>query len=152
MKRADFVHFYTLTVRWSDLDALGHVNNVQFLRYLESGRIAYCNDVLGLQFTPTMKQGWILAEIRCTFHQQLMFPNTVEVATRSSRLGTRSGELTAAIFKMGSNELILSSDAVMVWFDYEKQMSLPIPADVREAIRLFEKNIPNESAGSRVAR
>ena len=32
MQRADFVHFYTLTVRWSDLDALGHVNNVPLLR------------------------------------------------------------------------------------------------------------------------
>lgn len=149
MQRTDFVHFYELPVRWGDLDALGHVNNVQLISYLECGRVAYCDKVLGLQFTPALKQGWILADIQCTFHQQLQFPCSIEVATRISRLGTSSAELVAAIFKRGSDGLILSSHAVTVWFDYEKQAGTPIPATVRSSIKRFEKTAPDESVSSR---
>ena len=37
MQRADFKHFIELPVRWGDMDAFGHVNNVQYMRYL--GRV-----------------------------------------------------------------------------------------------------------------
>ncbi|MBB5934992.1 acyl-CoA thioesterase [Streptomyces zagrosensis] len=32
-------HIYSCALRWSDMDAFGHVNNVVFLRYLEEARI-----------------------------------------------------------------------------------------------------------------
>ncbi|GHJ37554.1 thioesterase family protein [Streptomyces sp. TS71-3] len=32
-------HVYRCSLRWSDMDAFGHVNNVVFLRYLEEARI-----------------------------------------------------------------------------------------------------------------
>jgi acyl-CoA thioesterase FadM len=70
------------------------------------------------------------------------------VATRISRLGTSSAELVAAIFKRGSDGLILSSHAVTVWFDYEKQAGTPIPATVRSSIKRFEKTAPDESVSS----
>ena len=52
MQRADFKHFIELPVRWGDMDAFGHVNNVQYRRYLESGRVAYIGEVLGIAMEP----------------------------------------------------------------------------------------------------
>lgn len=34
-------------VRFGDLDALGHVNNVQFFRFMETARVRYIDDVRG---------------------------------------------------------------------------------------------------------
>ncbi|WP_055590077.1 acyl-CoA thioesterase [Peterkaempfera griseoplana] len=34
-------HIYACPMRWSDMDAFGHVNNVVFLRYLEEARVDF---------------------------------------------------------------------------------------------------------------
>jgi acyl-CoA thioester hydrolase len=34
-------HIFHCPLRWSDMDAFGHVNNVSFLRYLEEARIDF---------------------------------------------------------------------------------------------------------------
>ena len=47
MNRTDFRHVTPVTVHWGDMDALGHVNNVIFFRYVESGRISYFNELAG---------------------------------------------------------------------------------------------------------
>jgi acyl-CoA thioester hydrolase len=145
MTKTDFRHFYDLAVRWADMDSLGHVNNAELIRYLECGRVAYCADVLNFSFYPGLPEGWILAELSCTYHRQLQYPATVTVATRCSRLGGRSGELSAALYRQGSEELLSSSRAVIVWFNYQQQCSVPIPDTVRMAIKAYEVTAPNEA-------
>jgi acyl-CoA thioester hydrolase len=143
MQKTDFVHFYGMAVRWGDLDVLGHVNNAELIRYLECGRIAYCDEVLNLRFTPFIDDGWILADLQCIFHRQLRYPAAIAVGTRISRLSNRSIELTGAIFL--GDELILSARVIGVWFDYKAQKSKPIPDEVRAAVRAFEKIQPEEA-------
>lgn len=138
MDRTKFRHFYQLPVRWGDLDALQHVNNVQFARYLECGRVAYCYDVLGIDFSRPPTAGWILADLQCTFHSQLHFPCTIDVATRISSLGNRSAHLEAAVLPEREQKPVLSSKGVFVWFDYKKQKSATVPASVRAQIEAFE--------------
>jgi hypothetical protein len=36
-----FVHAMTIPIRWGDMDAMGHVNNTVYFRYLESARIEW---------------------------------------------------------------------------------------------------------------
>ena len=144
VQKADFTYFYEMAVRWGDLDVLGHVNNAELIRYLECGRIAYGDEVLNLRFTPSIDEGWILADLQCTFHRQLRYPAAITVGTRISRLGYRSMELTGAVFL--GDELILSARVVGVWFDYKAQKSKPIPDAVRAAVRAFEKIQPEEAA------
>ncbi|MGB1702527.1 MAG: acyl-CoA thioesterase, partial [Cycloclasticus sp.] len=63
MSKQDFSHVFPLSVRWGDADVYGHINNVEFVRYIESGRVAYCNDVMGLNLKAGMESGWVLADI-----------------------------------------------------------------------------------------
>ena len=99
MQRADFKHFIELPVRWGDMDAFGHVNNVQYMRYLESGRVAYISEVLDI--TMEHKENIVLADIHCVFLQQLCYPATVEVATRVARLGNSSLQLNLCYLSPG---------------------------------------------------
>ena len=141
MGRLQFRHFFEMAVRWGDLDALGHVNNVQLMRYLESGRVAYCEDVLAITFGKQLKAGWILADLQATFSNQLHYPARVEVATRITSMGNSSANIDAAIFPKDSKKDLLTSKGIFVWFDYEKQKSARIPEKVRHAIMEYEKTV-----------
>ena len=59
-----FSHVFSCAVRWGDMDAYGHVNHAQFLRYLESARIALFEDLCGAMVAlPTL----VVAEVRCRY-------------------------------------------------------------------------------------
>jgi len=45
--RADFRFWWPVTVRWGDMDAMGHVNNIIYFQYLESARIGYFEMLMG---------------------------------------------------------------------------------------------------------
>lgn len=42
----NFKYKMIINIRWSDMDAIGHVNNATYLTYLEEARICYLNDVI----------------------------------------------------------------------------------------------------------
>ena len=145
MDRTDFAHVTPLTVAWGDMDAMGHVNNTIFFRYVESGRIAYFNALAG-DGPPVWGSGGspILADIQCSFLTQLSYPAEIEVYTRIERLGGKSMTLEAAIFEQGSETAAAASKATIVWFDYEAQATVRIPEEMRERIRSFEAVAPAE--------
>lgn len=144
MHRADFKHFIELPVRWGDMDAFGHVNNVQYMRYLESGRVAYIGEVLGIVMEP--KENIVLADIHCVFLQQLRYPATVEVATRVARLGNSSLQIIFAIYRRGEEQPVLTGDGILVWFDFVNNRSIPLPESARSTICRFEA-IPPQVCG-----
>jgi len=43
---AEFNHYTPIQIRFADLDALNHVNNANYMTYMETARMAYCEDVL----------------------------------------------------------------------------------------------------------
>ncbi len=143
MKRNDFTHFYELSVRWGDADLLGHINNTEFLRYLESGRIDYCDHVLNLIYNKELSEAFILADVQCSFLQQIHYPSRLQIATRVSKIGNSSAELAAAIFCGDNEEPAATSISIVVWFDFSVQESRRIPDAIRENILKFE-NIPPE--------
>ena len=144
MNRTDFRHLTPVTVHWGDMDALGHVNNVIFFRYVESGRISYFNELAGDDPSIWGGEGPILADIQCSFVDQLRYPAEIEVATRTARLGGKSMTVEAAIFVKGSNAPAATSQAVVVWFDYEQQSTVRISEAMRDRIRSFEAVAPAE--------
>jgi acyl-CoA thioester hydrolase len=141
MSKHEFTHLFSLPVRWGDADVLGHINNVQFVRYLESGRIAYCEDVLGLKFEVGVTSGWILADLQCSYLEQVHYPAELDVFTRVSKIGNKSATILADIYLKGADKRALQSKAIMVWFDYEKQQTTTIPDDIKSKIAGFEKAV-----------
>ncbi|MFE0316869.1 acyl-CoA thioesterase, partial [Streptomyces albogriseolus] len=60
-------HIYRCPLRWADMDAYGHVNNVVFLRYLEEARIDFL-------FRPEkdFQQGSVVARHEIDYKRQLV--------------------------------------------------------------------------------
>ena len=141
MSRSDFTHSFLIPVRWGDADVYGHINNVEFVRYIESGRVAYCEDVLGIELVAGMQTGWVLADIQCSYLQQVHYPATLEVCTRISKMGNKSATLTAAIYQQGDEQAVLTSKGVMVWMDLKNNKTVSIPDEIKTKVAAYETSV-----------
>jgi acyl-CoA thioester hydrolase len=118
---------YRDTVRFRDLDGMGHVNNAVFLTYMESARIAYLS-ALGAGDNP--QESLILARAEVDFRSPIAFGEDVEVGVRTSRVGTKSFELEYEVRAGG--RVAAEGRSVLVGYDYEAGASTEIPAAWRE--------------------
>jgi acyl-CoA thioester hydrolase len=139
-----FAHRHREVIRWGDMDAFGHVNNVQFFRYLESARVAYARAVIAHE-VKSEGESVILADMRCSFRQQLLWPGELDIYTRTARIGRSSMGLEQLIFRAGETDAVATSESVLVWFDFHAQRPAPIPDALRARLRAFESRAPQES-------
>jgi acyl-CoA thioester hydrolase len=71
------VHDMVLSIRWGDMDAMGHVNNTVYFRYMETVRIEWMRAV-GCDPDP-QGQGPVIVNAFCNFYRQLEYPGDVRV-------------------------------------------------------------------------
>ena len=116
----------------------GHVNNVEFVRYFETGRLDYFRRVLDQDTGPNPKETLVIADLQVSFLRQINHPCELEVGARISRLGNSSFDFETALFAPGENEPRSTAHAVCVWFDFRNNKSVPIPASVRSTVQHFE--------------
>lgn len=140
--KADFSHFTRLSVRWGDMDALGHVNNAKFFTYDEQARLEYFRVFEGVVPNMWTDEGLILARVACDFLQQVHHPALLEVGYRIRKLGRSSMEAESGVFS--GEQLVATLQGVIVWFDYRAQKPAAIPEVVRSTIRSFEAVAPIE--------
>ena len=133
VQRTDFAHFVPVNTRWGDMDTLGHVNNTVFYQYSEEGRINYFTDILGIGASGDTS-GPILADLRCSFIQQLRHPTQLEIGTRTTRIGRSSMQIQQALYRKGEDAPAAMFEAVVVWFDYPAQRSTAVPEAMRQRI------------------
>jgi acyl-CoA thioester hydrolase len=131
--RADFNFFTTVPTRWGDADMLGHINNVIFVRYIESGRLDYLDRVLGLKFKQPVEQGVLVADMQISYLSQVHHPTNLDIATRVSRIGNTSFDVSANIYDE-HGKVVVTSKAVCVWFDFALGQKQPVPSAAREAV------------------
>lgn len=136
-----FVHVHREPIRWGDMDALRHVNNVQFFRYLESARIEYAMAVIAGE-VESGGENIILADIRCAFRRQLTWPGAIEVYTRTSRVGRTSFGLEQIVCRADTREVVATSETVLVWFDFAAQKPAPVPEHLRRRLAAYEEMRP----------
>ena len=98
--RSVYPHWCTDTVRFSDQDAAGHVNNVAICAYLETARLTFMRD-LGLTANDDGTRG-ISAGMTVSFLAESHWPGQVELGTGVMKIGTSSITVGSAAFKAGA--------------------------------------------------
>jgi len=120
----DFVH--RETVRFRDVDAMGHVNNAVFLTYLEEARIAF------LQRFDAEPANMILARVEIDFRAPLEVGDEIEIGVRPARVGEKSFELE---YEVRTGETVAAeAKTVIVSYDYETGRTVEVPQAWREAL------------------
>lgn len=94
---AGFVHWITDRIRFSDTDQAGHVNNVAFAAYAETGRL----DLMHRHFKPHCGDGerFIAASVTVNFLNETHYPGEVRIGSRIVRIGQTSLTVGQGIFK-----------------------------------------------------
>ena len=134
--RADFRFWWPVTVRWGDMDAMGHVNNIVYFQYLESARIGYFERLMGWSERDQggERQGPVVVSQTFNYRRQVYYPAELEVGVRCREVRNRSFVLEYGLFRNGTDELIGDGTSVTVWLDYGTSKPLPIPQILREAV------------------
>jgi acyl-CoA thioester hydrolase len=121
---------FEMAIRWGDMDAMGHVNNTLYFRYLEQARISWFDAVFSAADLTGF--GPILAHVSCDFIRPLIYPGSVRVRQVITRLGRSSVEMDLSIARSEApDELFARGRSVMVWISYPAQQSAPWPEHLR---------------------
>jgi acyl-CoA thioester hydrolase len=133
-------------VRWGDMDAFQHVNNVVYFQYFESARVSYLEalDVLG--FMEATSIGPILASINCQFRFPVTYPDTLRVGTRVSGVGVDRFVIAHRAVSTRHARLVAEGEGVAVTFDYAAQRKVLLPDSVRSRIFELEAKVGNRPA------
>lgn len=122
-----------VSIRYSDQDPMGHVNNVAITAYLESGRTALLRHIFAQ--TPLPKRGMVLANLTVDYLHEILFPGEVVVCGRLTHFGTRSLTNDFAIFQ--GETCCVTSRSVNVFFDPEKRVATNPPDEIRKTMEAF---------------
>jgi acyl-CoA thioester hydrolase len=135
---AEFNYYHPIEVRYGDLDPQGHLNNARYLTYLEQARIHYIKHLGLWQGGSFLNIGVILADAHITFRAAVQFGQAVQVGVRVARLGNKSLDMEYIMEDAQTGEELATGSTVLVAYDYQMQVTIPIPEGWREAIRNFE--------------
>jgi acyl-CoA thioester hydrolase len=133
-------NFYQpIEVRYSDLDAQGHVNNAKFITYFEHARTHYWRHLTifkpGSSF---LDVGIIMADLQITFLAPILWENKIKAGVRTTHLGNKSLTLHQCIVDQDSVKEYATGKIVLVAYDYHQGNSIPVPEDWRRIIGDFE--------------
>lgn len=134
----DYPVVIELEVRWGDMDAFNHVNNVSYLRYFESGRIAYFRALDLAEFFDTDGIGPILADTFCRYKFPLTYPDRISVGVRSRDLGEDRFIQDYIVVSHAHGRVAATGNGTIVTFDYAAGRKSPIPDVVRSRIAELE--------------
>jgi acyl-CoA thioester hydrolase len=127
-------HLERIPIRWGDMDAMGHVNNTTYFRYMEQARISWF-DALVPEAEAWKKIGVVIANASCNYKRAMVYPGTVEVKLY---VGEPAGSSVPTFYEMhleGEERLYADGAAMVVFIDLEKQKPVRIPDMVRERLR-----------------
>ena len=126
------VHVERIPIRWGDMDAMGHVNNTVYFRYMEQARIGWF-DALVPRGEAWKATGVVIANASCNFKRPINYPGTVEVRLS---IGSPGGSSVPTFYELRvEDELYADGEATVVFIDMEKQKPIRIPQDIREALQ-----------------
>ena len=123
----------TIPIRWGDMDAMGHVNNTVYFRYMEIVRLEWLYKVGGAPDPRGI--GPVIVNAFCNFIKPLEFPGDVLARHYVANPGRSSFETYITLERADApGTLYASGGAKTVWIDSIEQRSVPLPEELRALV------------------
>lgn len=120
-------------VRFNDLDVIGHVNNIAYCIYVETGRAGFLSEigfwVMGAQ------RANVIARTEMDYLHEVRFPAQLRIGVSVLALGNRSVTLGVAIFN--GEICVLTARNIIVRFDTQTRRSVPLEESERAMFRPY---------------
>ena len=126
------VHTERMAVRWGDMDAMGHVNNTVYFRYMEQARIAWF-EALVPEGEAWKGTGIVIVNASCNFKRPINYPGDVEVKVFT---GAPGGSSVPTYYELSvADALYADGQAVVVFVDMARQKPMRIPESIRARLQ-----------------
>ncbi|ARX83568.1 MULTISPECIES: acyl-CoA thioesterase [Streptomyces] len=140
-------HIYSCPLRWSDMDAFGHVNNAVFLRYLEEARIDFMFRLSSDDGGPSFSGGSVVARHEIDYLRPLVHRHEpVTIESWVTKIGAASLTISYEIKEPeAGGQVYVRASTIVVPFDLRAQRPRRITAEERAVLEEYR---PEDTAGA----
>ena len=135
--RAGYKAFRTITTRWMDNDAYGHVNNVVYYSWFDTAVNAHLIEQGALDIHGGETIGLVI-ETQCNYFAPVEFPQTVEAGLRVAKIGTSSVRYEVGLFLQGEPLTVAKGHFVHVYVDRATRRPAPLPARLKQVLETLQ--------------
>ncbi|MEI5905604.1 thioesterase family protein [Bacillus spongiae] len=134
--RNEFEFFKPVTVRFSETDMFGHMNNTVPFVYFEQARIEYLKSLHFMQewIKPTNDTIPVVADLQCDFLQQVFFGDELNIFVKASKIGTSSVDLHYMSVNR-KNEICFVGRGTIVQISKKTGTAIPWTEEMKEKMR-----------------
>jgi acyl-CoA thioester hydrolase len=123
----------TIPIRWGDMDAMGHVNNAVYFRYLETVRIDWLFKI-GARPDPR-GEGVVIVNTFCNFLRQVSYPGELIAKHYVGAVGRTSFDVYVTLARAEAPDVICASGgATTVWVNLQQEKAMPLPDWLRAVL------------------
>lgn len=124
------VHELSLPIFWGDMDALGHVNNTVYFKYMEQARVSWIEAISGT--VGDDKEGPVIANAFFNFYRPLVFPGDLVVKLYVADPGRTSIDTFVTIERSDEpGSPYAAGGATLVWVSAQDGRPVPLPGPIR---------------------
>ena len=132
-ERKTLIYEMTIPIRWGDMDAMGHLNNTSYFRYMETCRIDWMRSAGCL--TDAHGEGPIVVNAFCNFYHQLEYPGDVRVRMYGSDPARTTFETWVTMERTDEPGLVYAAGgATTIWVDMRAKKAVALPDWVRTLV------------------
>lgn len=131
---ADWPYSHVDKVRFGDVDAMRHLNNVAALSFFEDARIQYISGLVGNDPTTRRGFGLIFAEMRVNYRAPAFYDEEICTRVRPAEVARSSVKLAFEMHAVSDGRLIAEGYGTVVGYDYAAGRSMPLPESFRVAL------------------
>jgi len=137
-KIADYKYKTPITIRFSDIDAVGHVNNATYLTYFEDARINYWREIIDWNLR---EKGVIVGRSEVNYLKPITLEDDIVCYVRTTRIGNSSFDMMHLLVRITPNgeEICTTGKTVCISYDYKQNKSVPIPEPEREKMIAYDE-------------
>lgn len=131
--RSAYKVFRTISTRWMDNDAYGHVNNVVYYSWFDTAVNAYLIEQGVLDIEQGQTIGLVI-ETQCNYFAPLAFPQTVEAGIRVARLGNSSVRYEVGLFAQDAPLTAAKGHFIHVYVDRPTRRPAHLPEPLKTVL------------------
>ena len=129
-------HRLVVPLRWGDFDALGHVNSVRYLDFMQDARVSLVHE-FGLPKSSLTEIGHLVARNEIDYLRPIgMDDHRITVEVWISRFGGASYDVRYEVLDEAGT-VCARAKSVMVTVDMRSEAVIRVPDDVRAAMERF---------------
>jgi acyl-CoA thioester hydrolase len=135
--RAGYRAFRTISTRWMDNDAYGHVNNVVYYSWFDTAVNAHLIEQGALDIHHGETIG-LVVETQCNYFAPVQFPQIVEAGLRVARIGSSSVRYEVGLFLADEPLTVAKGHFVHVYVDRATRRPAVLPERLKSVLEALQ--------------